>query len=72
MQTAQYRYSGTRSGKTPVAIVMSGETGLPTPQGEPTQDDTTDSGNTPPDQKGKKNPFMPQGNGSQDTPIGKP
>lgn len=72
MQTAQYRYSGSRFGKTPGAIVMAGETGLPTPQGEPIQGDATDAGNTPPDPKVKKNPFMPQGNGSQDTPIGKP
>ncbi len=72
MLTAQYRYSGTRLGKTPAAIIMSGDTGLPTPQGEPIQGDSTDSGNTPPDQKGEKNPFMPKGNGSQDTPIGKP
>lgn len=72
MQTAQYRYSGSQFGKTPVAIVMAGETGLPTPPGEPIPGDPTDSGDTPPDQKVKKNPFMPQGNGSQDTPIGKP
>jgi hypothetical protein len=72
MQKAQYKYFGARSGKPPFAIVMSGAANLPTPEGEPNENDTTDSGSTTPDQAVKNNPFMPQANGSQDTPIGKP
>jgi hypothetical protein len=72
MQTVNVEHTARRSRKPPYAIFMSGSTNPSSSTDDPIGIDGTGSENTTPQPIVKNNPFVPQGNGAQDTPIVKP